>query len=135
MHRPTVHLLNSVILANDFEALRTWYKEMLGLSEKPRRDGAGYHYVELTNGREHVLGIASAEQMGIDLSSPRKNSAIPQLCVPDVAELFERIAANGGKILFGPSVDEAFGGYTYGGFTDPEGNQVWVVDSIRFLEV
>ena len=44
----------------------------------------------------------------------------------DVTAFFAHLQASGGVVTFGPSFDKA--GFPFGGFTDPEGNPIWVVD-------
>lgn len=130
-----LELLNAVILAENFESLRDWYIRTLELRpDRSADETEGYSYVELIHGTSHVFGIARADQMGVAPASPRRNAAIPQLYCSDVEALLRKVADSGGTVLFGPSYDEAFGGYSYGGFADPEGNQIWVVDRMNAAE-
>lgn len=121
-----VRLLNTVLLASDFEKLVNWYKKTLGL-EIGHSVSDDYHYAELTRESEFVIAVADAKEMGVNPDTTRNNTAIPQLAVSDVNAVLNNVAVNGGKILFGPSYDEK-GKFHYGGFKDTEGNQIWVAE-------
>ena len=127
-----VELVNTVILAENFAELRDWYAQVLDLTINVVESGEEYLYAELMNGNSCIFGIADAEQMGAKPQSPRQNTTLAQLCVPEIHELFERVQEHNGTAVFGPSYDEAFGGYYYGSFADPEGNQVWVINRNDF---
>ncbi len=60
----------------------------------------------------------------------RNNDTIKHLLqveVQDVRAFLAHVEKAGGAVKFGPSQD-AEAGFWYGGFTDPEGNVIWVVD-------
>lgn len=123
----TVTLLNTVILADDFAKLRDWYVGTFGPDVRTYDSGdQDYTYVELTSNGSAIPGLAEARQMGTEPDNPRNNTALPQLCVDNIYGLFETVGANGGTVLYGPKPDP--GGYIYGAFADPEGNQIRVID-------
>ena len=115
-----------VLLAGNYDALVAWYVSAFA-AEIGETVDADYHYTELQSGGQGLLGIAKANEMGASPPSPRNNGAVPQFCVSDVAALLKHAQENGGAVLFGPETDEAEG-YQYGGFSDPEGNTIWVLD-------
>lgn len=116
--------LNTVILAEDYAKLRDWYLAALDLELKQEWT-QGYHYAELVRGGKHVVGIAVAKEMGCEPYAPRRNTAILQLQTDDIETLFARIREHGGK-AWGPKHDEKEN-FKYGGFRDPEDNEVWAV--------
>ena len=118
-------LLNAVILAEDYDALRDWYMAALEL-ELDEEWTDKFHYAELVRDGRLVVGIADAKEMGVEPSHPRTNTVVPQLNVTDVAACLERVKAHGGGVPFGPSYDADLDLH-YGAFADIEGNQVWVV--------
>ena len=120
-----LRLLNAVLLAEDYEKLRDWWIDVVGL-ELVGEWTEKYHYAELAHEGRFVVGIASAAEMGADPATPRRNGAVPQLQVDDVKAFLARIQEHGGDVPFGPSFedDEKF---WFGGFADCEGNPVWVV--------
>lgn len=120
-----LRLLNAVLLAEDYARLRDWWIAALGLELKQEWT-ADYHYAELAFDGRFVVGIADAEEMGCVPHQPRRNTAVPQLQVDDVAAVLRRVKAHGGDVPFGPSFD-AKESFWFGGFADIEGNHVWVV--------
>ena len=121
-----INLLNPMILAENYEELVEWYIKTFDLTVKNKVD-EGEECTELERAGELILGIAKANEMGVKPSTPRNNTVIIQFSVSDINELFDRIKETGGRVLFGPSLEEK-GGYWYGGFADIEGNQMWVVE-------
>lgn len=121
-----INLLNPVVLAEDYEKLIDWYVKTLNLNIK-YQSKEGESYAELEHSGRLVVGIAKAEEMGVKPTTPRNNAVIIQLAVSDIRTLFDNVRKAGGRILFGPSLDEK-GGYVYGGCADIEGNQIWVVE-------
>jgi predicted enzyme related to lactoylglutathione lyase len=119
-------LLYPIILAEKYENLANWYIRTFDLKIKYKVEGKE-NYTVLEHAGQAVAGIAIAREMGVKPSAPRNNTAIIQFSVSDIRGLFERVCETGGKILFGPSIDEKEG-YLYGGLLDIEGNQIWVVE-------
>ena len=120
-----ISLINGVILAEDYDRLIDWYVTIFSLDIE-HRVTKGYHYTELAQQGHVIFGIAKTEEMGIIPTNPRNNSVIIQVTVSDIQEIFDRIKG-AGKILFGPTRDRD-SGFIYGGITDPEGNQIWIVE-------
>ena len=120
-----LRLLNTVLLAEDYERLRDWWIEVVGLEVLQEWTDA-YHYAELGADGHLIVGIADAKEMETVLPTPRANAAIAQLRVPDVQAFFADLKEKGADIQFGPSFEEGEG-FWYGGFSDGEGNAVWVV--------
>jgi predicted enzyme related to lactoylglutathione lyase len=116
----------SVILAENYEALVEWYKVVLGFRDT-LSVADDYNYAVLENENGIRIGIASAEQMGVAPADRTKNTVLLQVEVPDVKEFFEHLAEHEGGASFGPSYDKK-GNFWYGGFHDLEGNPFWVVD-------
>lgn len=121
-----IRLLNAILLASDYEKLLSWYKQTFNL-EIGFSVSDEYHFTELTNDSKFVIAISDAVEMGVTPHAARNNTAIPQLAVSDVADVLEKVSSNGGKVLFGPSYDDKWKLY-YGGFSDIEGNQIWVTE-------
>jgi len=122
-----LELLNTVLLAEDYAAMRDWYIAALDL-ELEQEWTEGYHYAELVREGRLVIGIADAKEMGTEPISPRRNMTVMQICVDDIDALFERVNASGGETK-GPFEDtkEKF---RFGMLTDPEGNCTWVVEGL-----
>lgn len=121
-----ISLLNPVVLAENYEELIDWYVKTFDLNVICQTK-EGENYAELEHSGRLVVGIAKADEMGVEPTTPRNNSVIIQLAVSDIKTLFDNVRKTGGRILFGPSLDEK-GGYVYGGCADIEGNQIWVVE-------
>jgi len=121
-----ISLLNPVVLAEDYGKLIDWYVTTFDLNLQSQTE-EGESYTELEHSGKLVVGIAKANEMGVQPTTPRSNTVIIQLAVSDIRTLFDNIRKTGGRILFGPSVDEK-GGYVYGGCADIEGNHIWVVE-------
>ena len=121
-----ISLLNPVVLAEDYGKLIDWYVTTFDLNLQSQTE-EGESYTELEHSGKLVVGIAKANEMGVQPATPRSNTVIIQLAVSDIRTLFDNIRKTGGRILFGPSVDEK-GGYVYGGCADIEGNHIWVVE-------
>jgi predicted enzyme related to lactoylglutathione lyase len=115
-----------VILADDYEGLVNWYKEAMPL-EVGDVVSEGYHYTTFRNSGKEIVGIADAREMGVEPPEKKANTVICQIAVSNIRELFARVQEQGGRILFGPKLDEA-GGDWYGGFLDIEDNQIWVTE-------
>lgn len=121
-----INSLHPMILAENYEELVEWYIKTFDLSTKYKAE-EGENYTGLEQSGKLVVGIAIAHEMGVKPTSPRNNTVIIQLSVSDINKLFARVKKMGGKILFGPSLDEKEG-YLYGGLADIEGNQIWIVE-------
>jgi len=116
----------TVILATDFDALVAWYRDGLGFAVTDLFED-DFHYCSLETPSGIKVGIASAAEMGVEPVDRSKNTVILQFEVDDLAEFFAHLEQAGGAITFGPSFDKN-GEFWFGGFSDPEGNPIWVVD-------
>lgn len=125
-----VQLINTVLLAEDYEKLVQWYIDTLELEVKLKMEG-DYHYTDLARDGKLIVGICPASEMDHAPTMPRNNSAILQVSVSDIDTLFRKVKENGGMDIFGPSVDKNEG-FKFGGFKDPEGNMVWVMENFDF---
>jgi len=90
-----------------------------------------YRYTDLAKDGKLIVGICPVSEMKHTPTIPRNNSAVLQISVSDIETLFKGVKENGGKDIFGPSVDKNEG-FKYGGFQDPEGNMVWVMEDLDF---
>lgn len=117
----------TVILADDFDALVAWYVDVLGFRVTKRFE-EGYRYANLETETGLRIGIAPAEEVGVMPGDRSTNTVLFQIEVPDVKVFFEHLGNAGASIAFGPARDEA-DGFWYGGFKDLEGNPIWVVDA------
>ena len=115
-----LHPRESVILADDFQALVDWYQQVLGF-KVTRLFEQDYHYCNLENENGIRLGIADAKEMGVNPNDRKNNTVVLQFQVADVKGFLEHVGDNGGKITFGPSLDKK-DNFWYGGFSDLEGN-------------
>ncbi|NNC95694.1 MAG: hypothetical protein HKN92_09040 [Chitinophagales bacterium] len=119
-------LLNIVVFAENYEELLKWYQDTFKLEILLKEDGE-YHYTELGNENQVIVGITPAKEINHQPENPRNNSTILQVEVSDIQELFKNVVDNGGKVIFGPSLEEQHKFY-YGGVTDIEGNQIWIIE-------
>jgi predicted enzyme related to lactoylglutathione lyase len=118
----------TVILASDFVALYSWYRDVLGFRISRLFEG-GYHYCNLETATGIAIGIGDAKEMGVQPGDRAQSCVLMQIEVDDVRAFFAHVEAKGGSVRFGPSLDEK-DGFWYGGIADPEGNPIWVVDSL-----
>ena len=130
-----LQLLNAVVMAEDYAALRDWYIDALDL-ELDAEWTENYHYAELKRDGRYVIGIADVKEMGLTPvpKVERKNQAVvAQLNVDDCRGFLARVKEKGGDVPFGPaySDDEKF---WYGAIADPEGNQCWVVEFPKLFQ-
>ena len=125
-----IKLINTVILAEDYRTLVDWYRKTLGLDVKLETE-KDYHYTDLAKDGQLIVGICPASEMNHTPASPRNNSTLLQISTDDIHTLFSSVQEHGGTILFGPSVDKN-DGFTYGSFSDIEGNPVWVMENFDF---
>lgn len=116
----------AVILAEDFDALVAWYRDVLGFELIKRFEGE-YHYANLETATGIKLGIAKASEMKVTPADRSQNTVILQYRAEDVSALLERVSQRGGAVQFGPSFNEK-DQFWYGAFSDLEGNRSWVVD-------
>ena len=116
----------TVILAADFQTLVAWYRDVLGFSVIKLFEDE-YHFCNLETPSGIKIGIASAAEMGVEPTDRSTNTVVLQFEVDDVPEFFAHLEQAGGTVTFGPSFDKN-DKFWFGGFTDPEGNPVWVVD-------
>ena len=116
----------TVILATDFSALVAWYRDVLGFTVVSTfEDAFHYYYLETPTGIK--IGIASAQEMEVVPGDRSSNTVILQFEVDDLHAFFADLKRAGGTATFGPTQDKQ-GGFWFGGFSDPEGNPIWVVD-------
>ncbi|MEM1249958.1 MAG: VOC family protein [Acidobacteriota bacterium] len=115
-----------VVLAENFDALVTWYQEALEFSVQSQHT-EGFHYATMENSAGVRLGIASAREMGVEPHDRTHASVVLQFEVDDVPAFLEHVGASGGTIASGPLRNER-DGFWFGSFADPEGNSCWVVD-------
>ena len=120
-------LFNSVLLAEDYTRLRDWYIAALGL-ELEKEWTEDYHYAELTRDGRRVVGIADCKEMKVEPHRERRSTTLMQLCTDDIEALFAGVKEHGGTV-HGPSYEEKEK-FRYGSFTDIEGNDVWVVETL-----
>jgi predicted enzyme related to lactoylglutathione lyase len=121
-----LELMNAVVMAEDYERLRDWYIDALELTLEEEWTEK-YHYAELVKDGRLVVGIASAEEMGVAPRERKSATVVAQLNVDDVRGFLARVKEKGADVPFGPSFDEN-GKFWFGGFADIEGNPVWVVE-------
>ena len=120
-----LELMNAVVMAEDYEKLRDWYIEALGL-ELQEEWTDQYHYAELVRDGKLVIGIADAKEMKVEPGDRKRQAVVAQFNVEDVKAFLGQIRDAGGEVPFGPSYDET-GDFWFGGFSDLEGNPCWVV--------
>jgi len=123
-----VRLLNVVVLCDDYEAQVNWYKNTFDLKELLKETGA-YNYVELGHDKHIIVGLTPAKEMEHTNSKPRNNSTLLQIKVKDMETLYQKVKANGGKVIFGPSHQDKYN-FKYGAIADLEGNQIWVIEEL-----
>ena len=111
----------TVILARDFERLVTWYQTALDFRVLRRFDELPYANLETDGGVAIGIGAAPPDIPSTDAT------VIAQIETDDVGVLLQRVLAAGGMIQ-GPERDTG-GGFSFGSFRDPEGNNWWVVDA------
>ena len=116
----------TVILASDFSGLVNWYRDVLGFAVVKMFEES-YLFCNLETSTGIKIGIGSAEQMGIEPGNRANNTVVLQFEVDNVTPFLEHVGENQGVVTFGPSFNEK-DNFWYGGFTDPEGNPIWVVD-------
>ena len=121
-----VRARETVILASDVSALVNWYRDALGFAVTSLFED-DYHYCTLETPSGIKIGIASAAEMEVEPTDRSLNTVVLQFEVDDLKEFFTHLEEAGGTITFGPSFDKN-GEFWFGGFSDPEGNPIWIVD-------
>jgi predicted enzyme related to lactoylglutathione lyase len=116
----------TVILASDYEKLLDWYRDVLGFAITKQFE-VDFHYCNMETPSGIKIGIAPAAEMGVEPADRSKNTVILQFEVDDVKALFAQLEEAGGSVTMGPNFDKSHG-FWFGGFSDPEGNPIWVVD-------
>jgi len=116
----------TVILASSFSELVDWYCNVLGFTVTQLHEEE-YHYCNLETPTGIQIGIADAKEMGVVPQDRSQNTVLLQIQVANVQELFTHLQQAGCKTTFGPSFDQQ-GQFWFGGFSDLEGNPIWVVD-------
>ncbi len=114
--------INTVIFAEDFQAMVKWYIETFDLNPiyyEGMEDG----YVDLMSGDQCIVGITAYNEADKPLHLPRRSATFMQISSSHMFTLFQRVAETGGKVSFGPSKEVE---YWYGGLKDPENNRIWV---------
>ena len=116
-----------VILADDFDLLVAWYRDVLGF-EVVRFFNDAFQFANLETSTGIRLGIGSAAEAGVVPGDRQHNTVVLQIEVDDVGGLLDHLEQNGATITGGPSFDKQLK-FWFGSFSDPEGNPVWVVDT------
>lgn len=115
-----------VILAHHPAQLVDWYRDTLGFEIVQQFD-EDYHYTYMQTSTGIKIGIGSAAEMGVAAPPRNQNTVLLQFEVDDVPAFFTHLETKGSVVSFGPSFDPK-GQFWFGGFTDLEGNPIWVVD-------
>ena len=116
----------TVLLSENFNEMIQWYKSVLGFHVTDLFDD-DFHYCNLETKSGIKIGIADANEMGVKPKDRSSNTVLLQFEVQDIDSFFTHLKQNNADITFGPSFDKK-GQYWYGGFSDIEGNPIWVVD-------
>ncbi|MFC1996763.1 VOC family protein [Chloroflexota bacterium] len=116
----------TVILATDISVLVDWYRDVLGFTINQLIDD-DFHYCHLETRSGIKIGIADANEMGVEPIDRNGNTILLQFEVDDLPKFFEYLKTKGASITGGPSFD-AKDEFWFGSFCDPEGNPIWVVD-------
>jgi predicted enzyme related to lactoylglutathione lyase len=127
MKVPKLNPRETVILADDFDTLVAWYRDVLGFRVSKLFED-GLHYANLETASGIRIGIGVAGEMQVEPGDRATNTVLLQFEVDDVAALLTHVAASGGLVQHGPAFNEA-DGFWFGAFSDPEGNPCWVVDA------
>ena len=115
-----------VILADDYDAMVSWYVDVLGF-RVVKAFSEAYHYSNLETDSGIKIGIAPASEVGVNPGNRESNTVLLQVAVPDVKQFVEKLQAHGVTVAFGPLFDKA-GDFWFGAIEDVEGNPIWVVD-------
>ena len=117
-------LINSVILAEDYQGMIDWYKMVFDL-EVLIEISDDYNYTELGQEKRVVIGLTKASELKKKVNTKRDSYAIPQFYVGDMKLVMERATSTGGSVIYGPEEDD---GFLYGTITDMEGNEIWIIE-------
>ena len=127
MSKPIIRPREHVILAEDFDRVVAWYRDILGFQIRRLFD-EGIHYANLETDTGIELGIALASEVDVEPGDRSRNTVVLQFETDDVGGLLDHVAANAGTVVFGPAFNES-DGFSYGAFADVEGNQCWLVSA------
>jgi uncharacterized glyoxalase superfamily protein PhnB len=116
----------SVILADNFSELVSWYCETVGFTVLNIFED-GFHFANLTTDTGIRIGIGSAKEMGVVPVDRACNTVILQIEVEDVRAFLKHVGESAGVVSMPASYNKQ-DEFWFGGFTDPEGNPWWVVD-------
>ena len=116
----------TVILAEDFSALVNWYRDVLEFTIVASFSDA-FHYACLETPSGIKIGIASAQEMGVVPGDRSGNTVLLQFEVDELHAFFVDLKQAHVTVTFGPAQDKQ-DSFWYGGFEDPEGNPIRVVD-------
>lgn len=117
----------TVILADNFDALLAWYRDVLGFRVVQQFD-TNIHFANLETASGIKIGIGVAAELDVVPTDRSKNTVLLQFEVEDVEGFMASIVEAGGTIDHGPTFNEK-DGFWFGAFRDLEGNPIWVVDS------
>ena len=117
----------TVILAEDFDVLVAWYRDVLGF-EVVQLFEDGMHYANLKTASGIRIGIGLAGEVQVEPRDRAANTVVLQFEVDDVPELLIHIGNHGGVVQHGPTFNKEEG-FWFGAFADPEGNPIWLVDA------
>ena len=104
-----LELMNAVVMAEDYEKLRDWYIEALGL-ELQEEWTDQYHYAELVKDGRLVIGIADAKEMKVEPGEHEQRQDDPAVLgllvvtpqqirdAPDEADLFGEVVHGAGSL-------------------------------------
>jgi predicted enzyme related to lactoylglutathione lyase len=120
-------LINTVVLAEDYELIRDWYCRIFDLEILLELD-KDYHYSDLGQGEHIILGIARADEMDKVVGKKHSSYVLPQLMVAELDSVISKVQETGCKIIVGPLKDEL---YYYATIRDPEGNEIWLIEKVQ----
>jgi predicted enzyme related to lactoylglutathione lyase len=127
MKVPELNPRETVILAEDFDVLVAWYRDVLGF-EVAQLFEDGMHYANLNTASGIRIGIGLAAEVQVEPRDRGANTVVLQFEVDDVAALLSHVGSHGGMVQHGPTFNQEEG-FWFGAFADPEGNPIWVVDA------
>lgn len=124
-----VKLWNIVVFAENYKELIQWYLDVFSLEILVQKTG-DYNYTELGSENKVLIGITPGSEVSHQPNNPRNNACVMQLDVSDIKELLTKAKDLGGKILFGPTLEEQSQFY-FGAISDIEGNQIWLFQNAK----
>ena len=116
----------SIILAEDFEGLVRWYREVLVFKVTSIFED-GFHFANMATESGIRIGIGSAKEMGVEPRDRARATVLLQVETEDVRALLKQVTSLGGASNMPASYNKT-DDFWFGGFADPEGNPWWVVD-------